>query len=192
MPNNNLWCASYILIIMSVWFSVYLSIGYARCADIYVIINYLLTLQYWIRFPYYSSRSNSISFCQHPHESNNTDGLVQESRNSIALAMELRLSCKNPSICDLWYRLLLSHAWTLVSICTCQLRLLTRRLKCMSCVAAIGDTRGWAPLDLRKVMLFVTAAEQLLTGNCPKRLRILSFMPMITRKIKKWLWGHRL
>ena len=27
------------------------------------------------------------------------DGLVQESRNSIALAMELRLSCTNPSIC---------------------------------------------------------------------------------------------
>ena len=27
------------------------------------------------------------------------DGLVQERRNSIALAMELRLSCTNPSIC---------------------------------------------------------------------------------------------
>ena len=28
-----------------------------------------------------------------------TDGLVQEKRNSGALAMELRLSCTNPSIC---------------------------------------------------------------------------------------------
>ena len=27
------------------------------------------------------------------------DGLVQERRNSSALAMELRLSCTNPSIC---------------------------------------------------------------------------------------------
>ena len=33
------------------------------------------------------------------------DGLVQEKRNSSALAMELRLSCNNPSCCqfDLWY-----------------------------------------------------------------------------------------
>ena len=28
------------------------------------------------------------------------DGLVQERRNSSALAMELRLSCTNPSICN--------------------------------------------------------------------------------------------
>ena len=28
------------------------------------------------------------------------DGLVQERRNSIADAMELRLSCTNPSMCD--------------------------------------------------------------------------------------------
>ena len=28
------------------------------------------------------------------------DGLVQERRNSSALAMELRLSCTNPSICE--------------------------------------------------------------------------------------------
>ena len=146
MPNNNQWCASYILIIMSVWFSVYLSIGYACCVDIYVVINYLLMLQYWIRLPYYSSRNNSISFCQHPHESKYTDWLVQESRYSSALAMKLRLSCKNPSICDLWYRPLLSHAWTLVSIGTCQLRLSTRRLKCMSCRSSNrGYTRMSAP-----------------------------------------------
>ena len=30
------------------------------------------------------------------------DGLVQERRNSIANAMELRLSCTNPSICTLF------------------------------------------------------------------------------------------
>ena len=32
------------------------------------------------------------------------DGLVQERRNSIALAMELRLSCTNPSICNTPYQ----------------------------------------------------------------------------------------
>ena len=31
---------------------------------------------------------------------NDIDGLVQERRNSSALAMELRLSCSNPSICE--------------------------------------------------------------------------------------------
>ena len=31
-------------------------------------------------------------------EMDNIDGLVQERRNSSALAMELRLSCTNPSI----------------------------------------------------------------------------------------------
>ena len=31
----------------------------------------------------------------------NIDGLMQERRNSIALAMELRLSCINPPICDI-------------------------------------------------------------------------------------------
>ena len=31
------------------------------------------------------------------------DGLVQERRNSIAYALELRLSCTNPSICSLSY-----------------------------------------------------------------------------------------
>ena len=29
------------------------------------------------------------------------DGLVQERHNSSVLAMELRLSCANPSICDI-------------------------------------------------------------------------------------------
>ena len=32
------------------------------------------------------------------------DGLVQERRNSSALAMELRLSCTNPSICIMSYK----------------------------------------------------------------------------------------
>ena len=30
------------------------------------------------------------------------DGLVQERRNSSALAMELRLSCTNPSVCAIF------------------------------------------------------------------------------------------
>ena len=38
------------------------------------------------------------------------DGLVQERRNSSALAKELRLSCINPSI---WYMVI---AWTVISM----------------------------------------------------------------------------
>ena len=37
------------------------------------------------------------------------DGFIQERRNSIANALELRLSCINPSMCSWWYWL---HMWT--------------------------------------------------------------------------------
>ena len=37
------------------------------------------------------------------------DGLVQERRNSSALAMELRLSCINPSICAHFSKTLAEH-----------------------------------------------------------------------------------
>ena len=41
---------------------------------------------------------------------NHFDGLVQERRNSIANALELRLSCTNPSICDrAFYRILMDE-----------------------------------------------------------------------------------
>ena len=36
-----------------------------------------------------------------PYDQKHIDELVQERRNSIALAMELRLSCTNPSTCEL-------------------------------------------------------------------------------------------
>ena len=41
------------------------------------------------------------------------DGLVQYSRNSSALAMELRLSCTNPSICvGAWNDIQIKQAMT--------------------------------------------------------------------------------
>ena len=40
------------------------------------------------------------------------DGLVQQRRNSIANALELRLSCTNPSICGIWcYQGLVTHGY---------------------------------------------------------------------------------
>ena len=40
-----------------------------------------------------------LGFWEQELQGDHLDGLVQERRNSIALAMELRLSCINPSIC---------------------------------------------------------------------------------------------
>ena len=47
-----------------------------------------------------SDMDNNTSSTERSH--NHFDGLVQERRNSIALAMELRLSCTNPSILTHW------------------------------------------------------------------------------------------
>ena len=49
------------------------------------------------------------------------DGLVQERRNTIALTMELRIPCSNPSMCynvsiyhwSYWYKSHLSHKFYL-------------------------------------------------------------------------------
>ena len=54
-----------------------------------------------IHYPYMKSwlfdlTNMGIMCSQHPY----IDGFVQERRNSSALAMELRLSCTNPSICN--------------------------------------------------------------------------------------------
>ena len=42
-----------------------------------------------------------MSQSQHMSMTFHIDGLVQERRNSSAIAMELRLSCTNPSLCEL-------------------------------------------------------------------------------------------
>ena len=44
-----------------------------------------------------------------PSSLTHIDGLVQERRNSSTLAMVLRLSCTNPSICVIWYGLVRYH-----------------------------------------------------------------------------------
>ena len=52
--------------------------------------------------------------CTHKHArylAVQTDGLVQERRNSIANALELRLSCTNPTRC------LIKHAFSFVMLC---------------------------------------------------------------------------
>ena len=50
------------------------------------------------------------------------DGLVQERRNSIANALELRLSCPNPSIWNLAYDIYLStHRGLVKHICVNEL-----------------------------------------------------------------------
>ena len=43
------------------------------------------------------------------------DGLVQERHNSSALAMELCLSCINPSICNWVEKILLFYNWIIAS-----------------------------------------------------------------------------
>ena len=42
----------------------------------------------------------------------NNDGLVQERRNCSALAMELRLSCTNPSIYQFFAEINTAHCWS--------------------------------------------------------------------------------
>ena len=42
-----------------------------------------------------------MAYCQQNDTEYYFDGLVQEKRNPSALAMELRLSCTNPSICNI-------------------------------------------------------------------------------------------
>ena len=69
-----------------------------RNFDIVFVVN----LNQMLNVAYYRIAGDLIShdsyvtslYCTHY-----IDGLVQERRNSIALAMELRLSCTNPSIC---------------------------------------------------------------------------------------------
>ena len=39
-------------------------------------------------------------YCYHHFDQGHIDGLVQERRNPIANALELRLFCTNPSICS--------------------------------------------------------------------------------------------
>ena len=51
-------------------------------------------------------------FCPGLH----VDGLVQERRNSIANALQLRLFCTNPSMCQVWSISSLSHWRTTCSI----------------------------------------------------------------------------
>ena len=52
------------------------------------------------------------------------DGLVQGRRNASALAMELRLSCTNPSMCELHYNLAKTRSWYVCGLF--QLRKLTQ------------------------------------------------------------------
>ena len=64
---------------------------------------------------------NSKSTVYHTHTVNHVDGLVQERRNSSALAMELRLSCTNPSThwCILYMcRIMCFHSLVLIP-CNC-------------------------------------------------------------------------
>ena len=47
------------------------------------------------------------------------DGLVQERRNSIANALELRLSCTNPSLCSLSVASCLLTLWVITKLGLC-------------------------------------------------------------------------
>ena len=88
--------------------TIYRFLGWHTETKLYHFLGTSVTDKYSITSKIRSSQERSdmhlpgvhLSYlCFQNNDSYRLDGLMQERRNSIVLAMELRLSCTNPSIC---------------------------------------------------------------------------------------------